>query len=128
MSADRPTHLAPVPAADVDAQVPDVLLTAVVDLTGRYGSPPEVAAELYEQTRRTGDCHTAVVRLGEDALRSGYDLGRAIAARFYLSAKYIEIEVPAGTRHSYLADEVRRHVRLFCADHAQTMASLRTPG
>lgn len=134
---DRPAHLAPVPADSgqpaqapitVEVPVPDVRLVVTVDLTGRYDSSSDVSRDLYDQTIRASDCHTAIVRVGEDAVRSSCDLGRAIAGRFYLSAKCIEVHVPAGTQYAFLASEVQRYVRLFCADHAQTMSSLRTPG
>jgi hypothetical protein len=111
----------------VEVLVPEVRLVAVVDLTGRYDSSSQVSADLYEQTKRSTDCHTAVVRLGEDALQHGFGLAHSIAARFYLSARCIEIEVPAGTRQAYLADEVRRNVRRFCADHAQMTTTLPAP-
>ncbi len=134
---DRSTHLVPVPATGgqppqdpprVEVPVPDVRLVVTVDLTGRYDSSSDVSRDLYEQTIRASDCQTAIVRVGEDALRNGSELGRAIAGRFFLSAKSIEVHVPAGTLYAYLASEVQRYVRLFCADHAQTMASLRPPG
>lgn len=133
-----PAGLRPVPAlhhaaqptqgAPVEVPVPDVRLVVTVDLTGRYDDRSDVSRDLYEQTIRASDCHTAIVRVGEDALRSGFDLGRAIAGRFFLSAECIEVHVPAGTLYAHLAAEVRRYVRLFCADHAQTMANLRPPG
>lgn len=134
---DRPAHLTPVPAEGgglapqepiAPVPVPDVRLVVTVDLTGRYDSSADVSRDLYEQTIRASDCHTVIVRVSEDAMRSGFDLGRGIAGRFYLSVKRIEIHVPAGTQYAYLASEVQRYVRLFCDDHAQTMASLRPPG
>ena len=114
--------------APAEVPVPDVHLVVTVDLTGRYENSSDVSQDLHGQTIRASDCHTAIVRVGEDAMRSGFDLGRGIAGRFYLSAKRIEIHVPAGTRYAYLASEVQRYVRLFCADHAQTITSLRNPG
>ena len=129
-----PANFAPVALTDAspppvpEVLVPEVRLVAVVDLTGRYDSASEVTADFHEQTRRSTDCHTAVVQLGNDALRHGLGLAHSIAARFYLSARCIEVTVPAGTLRAYLADEVRRNVRQFCADHERTMANLRNPG
>ncbi|MGW3416491.1 hypothetical protein [Streptomyces phaeochromogenes] len=120
--ADAGTPAAP------EILVPEVRLVAIVDLTGRYDSASEVSADFHEQTRRSTDCHTAVVQLGDDALRHGLGLAHSIAARFYLSARCIEVIVPAGTLRAHLADEVRRNVRQFCADHEKTMSSLRNPG
>lgn len=137
-----PAGLSPVPLAavpddggqppqappSVEVAVPDVRLVVTVDLTGRYGTAADVSRDLYEQTIRASDCHTAIVHVGKDAARVALELGKAIAGRFFLSARHIEVHVPAGTHYAYLAQEVRRYVRLFCADHAQTVASLRPPG
>ena len=84
--------------------------------------------DLYEQTRHSTDCHTAVVRVGEDALRLSLGLGKAIASRFFLAAQSIEIHVPAGARWAYLSSEVQQHLRVFAADHAQMLATTRAPG
>ncbi|WP_075662260.1 hypothetical protein [Streptomyces acidiscabies] len=126
--SSAPTEPTPARAADVpEVHVPEVRLVAVVDLTGRYDSNNDVRAHLREQARGATDCHTAVVRLGSDALRHSFELGHAIAGEFFLTARRIEIEVPAGTRHAYLADEVRRSLRFLCADHAQMISKLRAP-
>ena len=133
---DRPAHLTPVPDDEqppqvlplVEVPVPDVRLVVTVDLTGRYSSSSEVTGDLYEQTRRSSDCHTAIVRCGEDALTHSLGLAHQIAGQFFLSARRIEVHVPAGTRHAYLASEVQRHLALMCADHARTIAHLRAPG
>lgn len=138
-----PAGLSPVPLATlagdgeqppqdpsrVEVAVPEVRLVAVVDLTGRYDTSTEVLDNLHEQTRRSSDCHTAIVRLGEDALqRAASYLGHAIASRFFLAAQQIEVHVPAGTRWAYVASEVQRHLRFFAADHAQMLTNLRKPG
>ena len=147
MTAHRPGQwpagLSPVPLAavagsgeqppqeppPVEVAVPEVRLVAVVNLTGRYDTSTEVLDDLHEQTRRSTDCHTAIVRLGEDALqRAASSLGHAIASRFFLTAQQIEVHVPAGTRWAYVASEAQRHLRHFAADHQQTMARLRNPG
>ncbi|MEU0716807.1 hypothetical protein ABZ498_06450 [Streptomyces lavendulocolor] len=126
----HPVYLEPVPADEeptparppVEVAVPEVRLVVTVDLTGFYGSDREVTADLYEQTRHSTACHTAIVRLGEDALRCSLSLGHAIASRFFLAAQRIEVHVPAGTRWAYLADEVQQHLRHFAADQAQTLS------
>jgi len=136
-----PAGLRPVPATPaprratpppqgppVEVPIPDVRLVVTVALTGRYGDSSDVSRDLYEQTIRASDCHTAIVRVGEDAIRKHFDLSHAIAGRFFLSAKRIEVHVPAGTRYAYIAAEVQRHVRLMCVDHGKTLANLRTPG
>ncbi|NEA67523.1 hypothetical protein [Streptomyces sp. SID12488] len=103
----------------------DVRLVLTVDLTGSYGSLREVSAALREQTLRNVDCHTAIVRLGADAVRHNLELGRSIAAVFYLSAQRIEVHALAGNVMGPLIhDEVARYVRLFTADHALMTASL----
>ncbi|WP_158694422.1 hypothetical protein [Streptomyces canus] len=116
------------PAA-VEVPVPDVRLVAVVDLTGQYDTSTEVLDELHAQTKRSTDCHTAIVRLGESALqRAASFLGHAIASRFFLAAQQIEVHVPAGTRWAYVASEVQRHLRFFAADHERMLTNLRNPG
>ncbi len=115
------------PPAEVP--VPEVRLVAVVDLTGRYDTSTEVLDDLREQTRRSTDCHTAIVRLSEPALqRASSFLGHAIAATFFLAARQIEVHVPAGTRWAFVASEAQRHLRHFAADHQQTIARIRNPG
>lgn len=111
----------------VEVPVPHVRLVVTVDLTGPYENSSEVSRDLYEQTRHSTDCHTAIVRVGEDALRCATGLGEAIASRFFLAARSVEIHVPAGTRWAYLASEVQQHLRHFAADHAQTLAAVRKP-
>lgn len=128
MTGNCPDSASTSTTAAPEVYVPEVRLVAVVDLTSRYDSSNEVLAHLREQTRGSTDCHTAVVRLGADALRHSLGLGHAIAGNFFLTARRIEIEVPAGTRHAYLADEVRRNVRHMCADHTRMISKLRTPG
>ncbi|MFD7858306.1 hypothetical protein ACFV6B_29095 [Streptomyces microflavus] len=134
---EQPVRLAsvPAPAAEpapvaplVVVPVPEVRLVVTVDLTGRYTSGSEVTADLYEQTRYSTDCHTAVVRVGEEALRCESGLGQAIASRFFLAARRIEVHVPAGTRWAFVASEVQRHLRIMTADHARMLNSLRQPG
>ncbi|MDQ0992196.1 hypothetical protein [Streptomyces sp. V3I7] len=112
----------------VEVPVPDVRLVVTVDLTGRYDSGSEVSRDLYEQTRYSTDCHTAIVRLGEDALRVASGLGSAIASRFFLAAREVEIHVPAGTRWAYVATEAQQYMRHYAADHAQMLSKTRTPG
>lgn len=112
----------------VEVPVPEVRLVVTVDLTGRYDTHAQVSHDLYEQTRYSTDCHTAVVRLGEDALRVGMSLGSAIASRFFLAAREVEIHVPAGTRWAYIAAEAQQHMRRYAADHARTRNRTRTPG
>ncbi|MFF2650365.1 hypothetical protein [Streptomyces sp. NPDC058045] len=107
-------------------EVPAVRLVVTVDLTGRYSTHDEVCRDLYEQTRHSTDCHTAVVRVGEDALRVAVGLGSAIAARFFLAARDVEIHLPAGTRWAYVATEAQTAMRRYAADHAQTLARTRT--
>ncbi|MFH9728336.1 hypothetical protein ACH4M4_36060 [Streptomyces sp. NPDC017254] len=113
------------PQPPVVVPVPQVRLVITVDLTGRYDSSSQVINDLYDQTRRSSDCHAAIVTCGHDALAHGLGLAEQIANRFFLSAQHIEIHVPAGTRNSYLAAEVQRHLRLMCADHAQMLNRLR---
>ncbi|KMS74527.1 hypothetical protein ACH49_22420 [Streptomyces leeuwenhoekii] len=138
---EHPVHVEPGPApvavsrpelpARVEVPVPDVRLVVTVDLTGRYDTGNEVSRDLYEQTRYSTDCHTAIVRLGEDALRVAPGLGAAIASRFFLAARAVEIHVPAGTRWAYVAAEAQEYMRRYAADHAQmiaTSATTRTPG
>ncbi|WP_330265296.1 hypothetical protein [Streptomyces griseorubiginosus] len=112
----------------VEVPVPDVRLVAVVDLTDEYATHDDVSRALYEQTMRASDCHTAVVRLGEAAIRKHLTLPRAIAGAFFLSAQRIEVHVPAGTRYAYFAARVRQELEQICADHAQMLSSTRTPG
>uniref|UniRef100_A0AAU1ZZF5 STAS domain-containing protein n=1 Tax=Streptomyces sp. NBC_00093 TaxID=2975649 RepID=A0AAU1ZZF5_9ACTN len=102
----------------------DVRLVLTVDLTGPYESYRAVADALREQTTRNVDCHTAIVRLGADAVRHNLELGRSIAAVFFLSAQRIEVHAPAGNVMGLLIhDEVARYVRLYAADHARMTAS-----
>ncbi|WP_333746164.1 hypothetical protein [Streptomyces sp. IBSBF 2950] len=101
----------------------DVRLVLTVDLTGRYDNHRDVSDALREQTRRNIACHTVVVQLGADAVRLNLELGRLIAAAFYLSAKRIEVHAPAGNVMGPLIhDEVARYVRLYTADHARMTA------
>ncbi|MGW1609442.1 hypothetical protein ACWCQZ_08590 [Streptomyces sp. NPDC002285] len=124
-TSGQPSHEPP----RVEVPVPDVRLVAVVDLTGRYDTSTEVMDDLHEQTKRSTDCHTAIVQLGEPALqRASTFLGHAIASTFFLAAQQIEVHVPAGTRWAYVASEVQRHLRFFAADHAQMLTNLRNPG
>ncbi|MDQ0795605.1 hypothetical protein [Streptomyces sp. B1I3] len=134
---ERPLRLAPAPArqdAPAPAQppavvpVPEVRLVVTVDLTRPYSNRAEVSADLYEQTRHSTDCHTAIVRVGEDALRCESGLGQAIASRFFLAAKRIEVHIPAGTRWAFVASEVQRHLRVMTADHERMLNATRTPG
>ncbi|MFE8962129.1 hypothetical protein [Streptomyces iakyrus] len=135
---DHPVHVepSPVPAPEeqpqqaphVELPVPAVRLVVTVDLTGRYDSHDQVSRDLYEQTRYSTDCHTAVVRLGEDALRVALSLGSTIASRFFLSARQVEIHVPAGTRSAWVAAETQQYMRHYADDHARTIAKTRTPG
>lgn len=119
----------PTPAAPpVVVPVPEVQLVVTVDLTGRYDRSNDVTADLYEQTRYSTDCHTAIVRLGEEALRCGSGLGQAIAARFFLAARRIEVHVPAGTRWAFVASDVRQHLRHMTADHEWMLNSTRASG
>lgn len=119
---------APQTASVPEVSVPEVHLVVTVDLTGSYDTAVDVSRDFYEQVRRSSDCHTAIVHIGESAASQSLELGRAIAGAFFLSAKRIELHVPAGTRHAYLASEVRRHVGIFCADHQRVMTTLRNPG
>lgn len=131
MSAPVPTHGGGQPPQEprgVEVPVPDVRLVVTVDLTGQYDSSSAVSRDLYEQTRYSTDCHTAIVRVGEDALRVSSGLGSAIASRFFLAAREVEIHVPAGTRWAYVATEAQEYMRHYAADHAQTLARTRTPG
>ncbi|MGV9987761.1 hypothetical protein [Streptomyces olivaceus] len=136
-----PAGLGPAPATTVTEEmprppqgppvkvpVPEVRLVVTIDLTGHYDSPNQVSNDLYEQTRYSTDCHTAVVRLGEDALRVSSGLGSAIASRFFLAAREVEIHVPAGTRWAYVADEAQQYMRHYAADHARMINRTRTPG
>lgn len=126
---ENPITLAPAPAPSAPPMprpepepLPaiDVLLTITVDLTGRYDNPHDVVEDCAQQTRRHPDCHTAIVKVGPDALTHGAGLGAEIAGAFYLSARRIEIQVPAGRRDGRLLHaEVARYVRLFRADHQQ---------
>lgn len=130
---DHPVHIDPAADAQpsmppVQVPVPEVRLVVTVDLTGRYDTHDQVSRDLYEQTRYSTDCHTAIVRLGEDALRVGMSLGSAIASRFFLAAREVEIHVPAGTRWAYVATEAQQYMRHYAADHAQMLATTRTPG
>lgn len=95
-----------------------------VDLTGQYDSHDDVSRALYEQTIRASDCHTAIVRLSDDAISKHAGLPRAIAGAFFLSAQRIEIHVSAGTRHAYFAARVREELAQICADHACMIAAL----
>ncbi|MFE6817070.1 hypothetical protein [Streptomyces sp. NPDC057677] len=113
------------PVAPIVVSVPTVRLVVTVDLTGSYTSSSQVTADLYEQTRRSSDCHAAIVHCGHDALAHGLGLAEQIARAFFLSAQSVEVHVPAGTRHSYVAAEVQRHLALMCADHAQMLNRLR---
>ncbi|MDH2392349.1 hypothetical protein QCN29_26940 [Streptomyces sp. HNM0663] len=135
----NPVPVGPVPAPPASEQqpqvpsraevaAPKVRLVVTVDLTGPYTSSREVAADLHEQTRYSTDCHTAIVRIGEDALRCCGSLGHSIAARFFLSAQTVEIHVPAGPLGAHLASEVQQHLRNFAADHARMLADLRPTG
>ncbi|WP_236243159.1 hypothetical protein [Streptomyces sp. CC228A] len=119
--AEQPTPAAAVP-------VPEVRLVITVDLTGPYTNSSEVSADLHEQTWYSTDCHTAIIRVGEDALRHHPTLGHAIASRFFLSARNVEIHIPAGPRRAYLAREVQQHLRYFAADHARMQADIRPTG
>ncbi|MET9479848.1 hypothetical protein [Streptomyces sp. NPDC006638] len=102
----------------------EVRLVLTVDLTGRYASQRAVSDDLREQTHRNVDCHTAIVRVGPDAVRHGIELGRSIAAAFYLSAERIEIHAPAGNViGSLIHDEVARYVCLYRADHERMTAT-----
>ncbi|MFE2353086.1 hypothetical protein [Streptomyces parvulus] len=112
----------------VEVPVAEVRLVVTVDLTGRYDSHAQVSHDLYEQTRYSTDCHTAIVRLGEDALRVSSGLGSAIASRFFLVARSVEIHVPAGTRWAYVATEAQEYMRHYADDHAQLLNRTRTPG
>ncbi|MFJ2719025.1 hypothetical protein [Streptomyces sp. NPDC087437] len=135
---DHPVHLDPDPApvvqeatqppARIVVPVPDVRLVVTVDLTNEYATHDDVSRALYEQTMRASDCHTAIVRLGEAAIRKHLELPRAIAGAFFLSAQRIEIHVPAGTRYAYFAARVRQELVQICADHSRMVSSLRTPG
>ncbi|WP_228979663.1 hypothetical protein [Streptomyces sp. DH12] len=136
---DHPVHLEPAPAHAHDERplplrpqdevaVPEVRLVVTVDLTGPYTSSHDVTADLYSQTRHSVDCHTVVVRFGEDALRICPGLGSAIASRFFLAARQVEIHVPAGTRWAFVAAETQEYMRRYAADHAQMLAKTRTSG
>lgn len=135
----NPVPLGPVPAAPASEQqaqaapraevhVPEVRLVITIDLTGPYASSREVSADLHKQTRYSTDCHTAIVHVGKDALRCHAGLGHAIAAQFFLSARTVEIHVPADPLGAGLASVVQQHLRHFAADHAQMLANLRPTG
>ncbi|MGW6008640.1 hypothetical protein [Streptomyces sp. NPDC055210] len=110
------------------AENTDVCLVLTVDLTGTFHSSREVSAALREQTSRNVDCHTAVVRLGADAVRHHLGLGSQIAGALFLSAQRIEVHAPAGNiMGALLYDEVARYVRLYVDDHARMKAKA-TPG
>ncbi|MFD8882356.1 hypothetical protein ACFV0H_07510 [Streptomyces erythrochromogenes] len=108
----------------------EVRLTMVVDLTGRYNDAREVAEDFQMQTKRNQDCHTAIVRLGADATQLCTGLGRDIARAFYLSARRIELEMPAGRWQApTLYGEVAYYTRLYRADHQRMTTELtRTSG
>ncbi|MEV2201020.1 hypothetical protein AB0E11_13615 [Streptomyces fradiae] len=134
---DHPVHLDPAPARDkqplparplTTVGIPEVRLVITVDLTGPYDDSREVTSDLHEQTRHAVDCHTVVIRLGADALRAAPGLGSAIAGRFFLSARQVEIHVPAGTKWAYVAAEAQEYMRRYAADHAQMLAKTRTTG
>jgi hypothetical protein len=113
----------------VKVPVPEVRLVVTVDLTGSYDSSNEVHEDLRQQTRRNTDCHTAIVRLGEDALRHSLLLARAIAGVFYLSAQAIEVHVPAGhLLAEHLGREVAREARSMVSEHETFLLNIRTPG
>ncbi|WP_282703216.1 hypothetical protein [Streptomyces sp. CC219B] len=100
-----------------------VRLVLTVDLTGPYDNHRQVAQALREQTRRSIDCDTVIVRLGADAVRHNLDLGRSIAAEFFQTARRIEVHAPAGNvLGPIIHDEVARYVRLYTADHARQAA------
>lgn len=110
-------------------RVHDVRLVLTVDLTGTYLDSRDVADDLRAQTRRNVDCHTAIVRLGPDAVRHHIELGRSIAATFYLAAERIEIHAPAGNViGSLIHDEVTRYVRLYLADHQRLISTAAASG
>ncbi|NEC90449.1 hypothetical protein [Streptomyces sp. SID12501] len=109
-------------------ETPEVRLVVTVDLTGRYDSADEVTEDLRQQTQRNVDCHTAIVCLGEDAVRRSLLLPHAIAGAFFLSAKLIEVHIPAGSRFaSHLGQEVAREARVMVRDHEAQLLSIRTP-
>ncbi|MER5892309.1 hypothetical protein [Streptomyces sp. NPDC001876] len=111
--------IVPAPLAPID-----VRLVLTVDLTSRYDTHREVSEHLRAQTARNVDCHTVIVRIGPDAVRHSMELGRNIAATFYLSADHIEIHAPAGNIIGALIhDEVARYVRLYRADHERETTS-----
>lgn len=117
----------PVPQpVDLDnVEAVEVRLTMVVDLTGRYNDARQVSEDFHQQTRRNQDCHTAIVRLGEDATQLCTSLGRDIAAAFYLSAQRIELEMPAGRWQApTLYAEVAYYTRLYRDDHQRMAADL----
>lgn len=102
----------------------DVCMVLTVDLTGRFDSHRQVAQALREQTRRSIDCDTVIVRPGADAVRHHLDLGRSLAAEFFLTAQRIEIHTPAGnTLGPIIHAEVARYVRLFTADYARAKSA-----
>ncbi|MFD9515914.1 hypothetical protein [Streptomyces sp. NPDC059979] len=103
----------------------EVRLTMVVDLTGRYNDARELSDDFHQQTRRSQDCHTVIVRLGEDATQLSTGLGQAIASAFFLSAQRIQLEMPAGRWQApALYSEVARYTRLYRADHQRMLADL----
>lgn len=130
---DKPVALVPTspseqPGTPVKIHVADVRLVVTVDLTGDYATAADVSRDFYEQTRRSSDCHTAIVRVGEAAASLSRELGKAIAGEFFLTAKQIEIHVPAGSQHTYLAGEAQRYVGFFCTDYERMKTTLRNPG
>ncbi|MET8172818.1 hypothetical protein [Streptomyces clavifer] len=133
---NKPVVVSPCPAprtlpVAVPALLPpvDVRLVLTVDLTSRYDSHREVSEHLREQTTRNVDCHTVIVRIGPDAVRHSMELGRNIAATFYLSAEHIEIHAPAGNIIGALIhDEVARYVQLYRADYERSTATSSASG
>ncbi|WP_432034209.1 hypothetical protein [Streptomyces antibioticus] len=100
-----------------------VRLVLTVDLTRPYSSHRDVARDLREQCRRSIDCDTVIVRLGADAVRHNVDLGKSIAAEFFLTARSIEVHTPAGNvLGPIIHAEVARYVRLFTDDYARQTA------
>jgi hypothetical protein len=101
----------------------EIRLVCTVQLTGRYAIARDVIDDLERQTKRRQDCHTAIVRLGDDALRHVSGLAEAIARSFYLGTECIQIEAPAGRwEGQFLYGEVARHVRTFRAYHEQMIS------
>lgn len=103
----------------------EVRLVVTVDLTGTYHSANDVSEALRTQTMRSVDCHTAIVHLGDDALRHSLFLPRAIAGVFFLAAQRIEIHVPAGSPLApWIAEQTGRELRQMRVDHDAMLASL----